>query len=88
MITSILSIIFNAEIIKTSTSFKLFIKIFVNVMVIFVIGIVFNLAQIFIILFSIFFDYGGINLNSWVAGKIVLLVMIQTKICFLGQPKL
>lgn len=50
----------------------------------FVAGVIFNLAQVFITLISIFFDGNGVTLNSWAIGKLALLAFTVCTRIFLG----
>ena len=50
------------EIAKTNTSFWLFIKIFIDIMALFVIIVTLNLTQVYILF--LFFDNSGIDFNN------------------------
>lgn len=58
------AIIIDGEIAKTYTSFLALYWIFAGIVTFFIIGVIFEPAQIFVIQFFIFFDRGDITANS------------------------
>lgn len=75
--------IINKEVAKTNTGFLLFIGILVGVVAIFVTGVIFDLAQVFITLLLIFFDNNSVTTNGGSIENMVLLtIAIQMKIFF------
>lgn len=63
-ITSILVSVTNIEVIKINNSFWFFVEILISILAFFVIGIIFNLAQVILTLLLIFLDCSNINFCS------------------------